>query len=75
MLGNGCVQEEIRFAICPEMVVSLLLCEVMEDNECVFLIGCERFSKYKGYAQSFQFNGDFPDSTFKYFALQFGYTE
>ncbi|CAF4392797.1 unnamed protein product [Rotaria sp. Silwood2] len=46
-LGSGCVQEEIRFSICPEMLVSLLVCEMMEPNECIFLIGCERYSQPK----------------------------
>ncbi|CAF0958413.1 unnamed protein product [Adineta steineri] len=63
VLGSGCVQEEIRFSICPEMLVSLLVCEVMEDNECIFLIGCEQYSSYRGYANSFQFDGDYKDTT------------
>ncbi|CAF1215209.1 unnamed protein product, partial [Adineta ricciae] len=63
VLGGGCVQEEIRFVICPEMLVSLLLCEKMEKNECIYLIGCERFSSYKGYANTFQFDGDYRDET------------
>lgn len=63
MLGNGCVQEEIRFTICPEMIVSLLVCEVMQDDECIFLIGCERYSTYDGYASSFKFAGDYVDRT------------
>ena len=63
MLDSGCVQEEIRFTICPEMLVSLLVCEMMEPNECVFLIGCERYSSYKGYARSFQFDGNYVDET------------
>jgi poly(ADP-ribose) glycohydrolase len=62
-LGNGCVQEEIRFSICPEMLVSLIVCEMMETNECIFLIGCERYSQYKGYAQSFKFAGTYADET------------
>ncbi|CAF4533211.1 unnamed protein product [Rotaria socialis] len=61
VLGSGCVQEEIRFTICPEMLVSLLICEVMECNECILLIGCERYSSYKGYAHSFQFAGNYTD--------------
>lgn len=40
-MDEGRVQEEIRFTICPEMLVSILVCEVMQDNECIFLIGCE----------------------------------
>ncbi|CAF3767930.1 unnamed protein product [Rotaria sordida] len=63
VLGGGCVQEEIRFTICPEMLVSLLLCEKMEINECIFLIGCERYSSYRGYAKSFQFDEDYEDNT------------
>ena len=63
VLGSGCVQEEIRFVICPEMLVSLLVCEKMEANECIFLIGCERYSSYKGYSKSFEFDGDYIDKT------------
>ncbi len=63
MLGNGCVQEEIRFSICPEMLVSLLICEVMEPNECVFLTGCEQYSSYDGYADSFKFAGNYEDNS------------
>ncbi|CAF0805525.1 unnamed protein product [Adineta ricciae] len=63
VLRGGCVQEEIRFAICPEMLVSLLLCEKMEKNECVYLIGCERYSLYKGYSNTFEFAGDYRDET------------
>jgi len=65
VLGNGCVQEEIRFAICPEMLISLLLCEKMEENECIFLIGCEQFSAYTGYSDTFRFERDYIDPTFK----------
>jgi poly(ADP-ribose) glycohydrolase len=59
------VQEEIRFTICPEMLVSLIVCEVMEPNECIFLIGCERFTSYKGYAHSFEYAGNYEDKTLK----------
>lgn len=61
VLRAGCVQEEIRFVICPEMLVSLLLCEVMQVNEAIHLIGCEQYSSYDGYASTLQFGGDFVD--------------
>jgi poly(ADP-ribose) glycohydrolase len=32
VLKNGCVQEEILFAIFPELVASKLLCEDLEEN-------------------------------------------
>ena len=54
VLGNGSVQEEIRFLICPELIVSRLLCERMEANEAILLQGFERLSHYRGYARSFE---------------------
>ncbi|CAF1396985.1 unnamed protein product, partial [Adineta ricciae] len=65
VLNTGCVQEEIRFAICPEMIVSILVCEAMDDDECIFLIGCERYSSYRGYSKTFQYDTDYQDRSFK----------
>ena len=39
VLRTGCVQEEIRFLICPEMLVSRLFTEVLDDNECLIMTG------------------------------------
>lgn len=63
VLGQGCVQEEIRFVICPELFVTKLIAEVMQPNEALFIVGCERFSFYNGYASSFTFAGEFNDNT------------
>lgn len=63
VLGRGCVQEEIRFVICPELFVTKLVAEVMRPNEALFMVGCERFSAYTGYASSFSFAGEFNDQT------------
>uniref|UniRef100_T1INV1 poly(ADP-ribose) glycohydrolase n=1 Tax=Strigamia maritima TaxID=126957 RepID=T1INV1_STRMM len=63
VLGQGCVQEEIRFVICPELIVSRLFTEVIRDDECVVITGCERFSRYKGYADDFVWDGNFVDKT------------
>ncbi|VDK27510.1 unnamed protein product [Gongylonema pulchrum] len=54
VLGNGCVQEEIRFLICPELMVSMLLCEKMDDNEAIVICGAQRFSSYTGYGPTFR---------------------
>ena len=62
-MGNGCVQEEIRFSVCPEMLVSLLICERMEPDECIFLVGCERYCSYEGYGGSFKFAENVIDDT------------
>jgi poly(ADP-ribose) glycohydrolase len=61
VLGNGCVQEEIRFLVNTELLVSRLFTERLVDNECIIITGSERFCKYKGYAESFEFAGDYTD--------------
>lgn len=63
VLNYGCVQEEIRFVICPELLVSRLFTECLEDNECMIIMGCERFNAYEGYASSFEWTGSFVDET------------
>ncbi|CAF3691399.1 unnamed protein product [Adineta steineri] len=63
VMDEGCVQEEIRFTISTEMLVSLLVCEKMQSNECIFLIGCEQFLTYTGYANTFKANADYIDKT------------
>lgn len=60
-LTKGCVQEEIRFMISPELIAGMLFLPCMADNEAIEVVGAERFSKYKGYAVSFRFDGDFLD--------------
>lgn len=63
VLGHGCVQEEIRFLICPELIISRLFTEVLGSNESIVVTGAEQFSSYTGYAQSFQWVGDHIDLT------------
>lgn len=63
VLGNGCVQEEIRFLICPEMLVTRLFTECLGHNECLIMRGCERFSNYDGYASKFEWKQDYEDKT------------
>ena len=65
VLGSGCVQEEIRFLLSPELIASLLITERMNDLESVLITGSERFSKYRGYASTFEFDGDFCDTAHK----------
>ncbi|XP_037076309.1 poly(ADP-ribose) glycohydrolase-like [Pollicipes pollicipes] len=54
VLGDGCVQEEIRFLINPELIVSRLFTEVLDKTECLEVTGCERFSQFEGYADTFR---------------------
>jgi len=43
VLGHGCVQEEIRFLICPEMIISRLFTERLNKNECLIMTGTAVF--------------------------------
>ncbi|KAK1293843.1 Poly(ADP-ribose) glycohydrolase 1 [Acorus calamus] len=60
-LHRGCVQEEIRFMINPELIAGMFFLPCMESNEAIEIVGAERFANYTGYASSFRFMGDFMD--------------
>ncbi|XP_061600935.1 poly(ADP-ribose) glycohydrolase isoform X2 [Cololabis saira] len=61
--GHGLVQEEIRFIINPELIVSRLFTEALEHNECLIITGTEQYSKYEGYAESYKWGGSYKDET------------
>ena len=61
VLGAGCVQEEIRFLLCPELILSRLFTEQLQDNECLIVVGAERFSSYSGYGSTFEWAGTYKD--------------
>ncbi|KAL2349430.1 hypothetical protein Fmac_003430 [Flemingia macrophylla] len=54
-LGGGCVQEEIRFMVSPELIAGMLFLPAMAENEAIEIVGVER------YASSFRFSGDYVD--------------
>jgi poly(ADP-ribose) glycohydrolase len=66
VLRAGCVQEEIRFVINPELFVSMIFTQQLDHLESAFIIGVERTSKFKGYGRSFKYNGDHNDSYIKF---------
>uniref|UniRef100_A0A671R2B6 poly(ADP-ribose) glycohydrolase n=2 Tax=Sinocyclocheilus anshuiensis TaxID=1608454 RepID=A0A671R2B6_9TELE len=59
--GMGLVQEEIRFIINPELMVSRLFTEALDHNECLIITGTEQYSKYSGYAESFRWKANHKD--------------
>ncbi|XP_064806057.1 poly(ADP-ribose) glycohydrolase isoform X2 [Oncorhynchus masou masou] len=61
--GSGLVQEEIRFLINPELIVSRLFTEALLQNECLVVTGTEQYSTYTGYADSYLWNGKHQDKT------------
>ena len=63
VLSSGSVQEEIRFLICPDLILSRLFTQELEDNECLIMKGAEQFSSYSGYGSTFDWAGSHTDST------------
>ncbi|XP_069686554.1 poly(ADP-ribose) glycohydrolase isoform X2 [Periplaneta americana] len=63
VLGGGGVQEEIRFVICPELIISRLFTEALDVTEALVIVGCERFSNYTGYSSTLHWSGDYQDNT------------
>ncbi|XP_042593021.1 poly(ADP-ribose) glycohydrolase isoform X1 [Cyprinus carpio] len=59
--GMGLVQEEIRFIINPELIVSRLFTEALDHNECLIITGTEQYSEYSGYAESFKWKANHKD--------------
>mmetsp|Transcript_54360 Transcript_54360/g.123758 ORF Transcript_54360/g.123758 Transcript_54360/m.123758 type:complete len:642 (+) Transcript_54360:42-1967(+) len=63
VLGRGTVQEEIRFSVAPEHLLTLLVCTNMRDDEAIQVVGCETFSTYTGYKSSLRYDGNLADFT------------
>ena len=61
VLGIGCVQEEIRFVLSPELIVSMLFCETLDEKETVLIKGAERFNDYEGYSDTFKWKSNYND--------------
>ncbi|XP_013633340.1 PREDICTED: probable poly(ADP-ribose) glycohydrolase 2 [Brassica oleracea var. oleracea] len=58
-LRHGCLQEEIRFMMNPELIAGMLFLPRMDKNEAIEIVGAERFTLYTGFGSSFQFAGDY----------------
>lgn len=61
VLTKGCVQEEIQFLISPECIAARFFCEPLTAAEVLVMRGVERWSRYTGYGDTFQFAGDYVD--------------
>lgn len=63
VLGLGCVQEEIRFVLSPELIVSRLFTQVLDKTEALIVTGTEQYNIASGYASTFSWTGSHQDST------------
>ncbi|XP_034048451.1 poly(ADP-ribose) glycohydrolase isoform X2 [Thalassophryne amazonica] len=61
VLSSGLVQEEILFLMNPELIVSRLFTEKLEDTECLLVTGSQQFSCYAGFGDSFEWTGPHQD--------------
>nr|CAG4714358.1 unnamed protein product [Naegleria fowleri] len=64
VLLGGAVQEEIRFCLSPETIVTRLFVEKLDQNEVLYILGTEQFSEHAGYGSSLQFKDDYVDKNF-----------
>ncbi|KAJ3339594.1 hypothetical protein HDU93_008011 [Gonapodya sp. JEL0774] len=55
VIGKGAVQEELLFLMHPEFIAARLFTERLEDTECLFVTGAQRWSRIEGYGRGFQF--------------------
>jgi len=54
VLGDGMTQEELRFMLSPELIVSRLFTEVFLDDEAMVITGTKQFSSSTGYMNTFR---------------------
>lgn len=60
VLYTGCVQEEIRFSMSPECLVSMVLAQSLLEHEALILVGVGTHSHYGGYGSTLCFGSDAP---------------
>ncbi|XP_043270692.1 poly(ADP-ribose) glycohydrolase-like [Venturia canescens] len=63
VLSYGCVQEEMKYVIYPELIVTRLITEALGDDEALVVSGIERYSDHKGFRGSFTWTGNHVDAT------------
>ena len=61
VFGEHASMEEIRFSICPELIVARLFTEQLGEDEVLLVTGCEQFSIYEGSGTRFRCTGLYQD--------------
>ena len=62
VLNTGCLQEEIMFTSCPELICGMLFMEAMKDNEAIIIAGFKKYSNYSGYARALKYEDSNDDN-------------
>lgn len=63
VLSGGCVQEEIRFSVSPELLAAMIVSPVMETREAVLVHGAERFAATASYGFKMRYAGPWDDDS------------
>eukprot|EP00916_Digyalum_oweni_P013121 GHVL01021566.1.p1 GENE.GHVL01021566.1~~GHVL01021566.1.p1 ORF type:complete len:366 (+),score=71.27 GHVL01021566.1:310-1407(+) len=63
VLTRGCVQEEIRMLLSPELLIARILFSPLGDRDAALISGTEKFSICQGYSRSFRFIDKCADET------------
>jgi len=53
-LTNGCLQEEIKFITCPELLLAKLFPGHMKDNEAILVSGAHQYVEHQNYGEHFK---------------------
>lgn len=61
VLQLSATQQQITNMLHPELMLSLLFCEELKEDETVRVSGAGRYSNYKGYDKSFEFVGPYAE--------------
>jgi len=54
-LSNGTSQGDIGFLVSPETLISCLVCEQLQKNEAILILGAQRFANYRGFKNTLKF--------------------
>jgi len=61
-LSLGATQQQIIFLTHPELIISILFCENLQDKEVLLTQGVEKFCTHSGFSNSFAFAKDYKDT-------------
>jgi len=61
VLGGGCVQEEMRFSVSPELLTAMVVSPMMEAREAVLVHGAPQRAATTGYGYAMRYAGTFDD--------------
>jgi len=59
----GATQQPIKFFMHPELILGVLFCEIIKDDEALLIKGVKQFSVFTGYSSTFMMEKEDPNET------------